>query len=210
MITWIVTHLAKLPIWGIWLAILFSVTCVFVIWDRIDTWRLRHKKGITKFSDRELGDTIREWLDIPSLSFKRLVAESELSFKFLITDNGQRSVNIFRSKKNPSMIQIGAQIPLTPSNQSMNQERWEYLARKLSVEMARLGIEFMFNGEPNQLERIRLLELVIIDDSLTGFYFRQRLFFVIRACILVLIIAKDTFEEIGVIEPVVHKEGSQS
>ena len=57
--------------------------------------------------------------------------------------------------------------------------------------MARFGIEYDFVGEPNKWETIQLIEPVILDDSMTSFYFRSRIMFVVRAIILVREIWKD-------------------
>lgn len=135
---------------------------------------------------------VREWLDIPSLTFKRQDPESGLFFKFLITDNYHRKITIIRWRDNPSIIEIISETIMTEKNpQNVNPLVWQKLASKLSIEMARLGIQFLFNGEHYKFNRIRLIDQIILDDSLTDFYFRQRIIFVLRALVLVNEITKE-------------------
>ncbi len=115
MITWIVTELAKLPIWEIWLAIVFIIGCAFWILNQVSSWREKHKKGFSKLSDKEIERTIREWVDIPGFTFKRLdVDENESYFVFSVTDYDNHPINITRSKKHPHDIMIWADISVAP------------------------------------------------------------------------------------------------
>ena len=206
----IMALLAQVPIYILLLVALGSFCLVFFGINQFHAFRERRKKGIASLNDQEIEDTIRNWVDIQAFSFQRQVAEAQLYFKFLITYNLNRKVTIIRCRDESSVIELITDVTLTPTNQSVNQSVWEKLASKLSVEMARLGIQFKFNGEPNLLERITLIEPIMIDDSLTGFYFRQRVMFVVRAIVLVQQITKETFGELNFSEPNPHKEGSQS
>lgn len=53
------------------------------------------------------------------------------------------------------------------------------------------------NGNPNKLQRIRVTDAVIIDDTLTEFYLRQRIMFVIRALVLIREVVKKNYKEMG-------------
>src|SRR4030042_951898 len=63
VITWIVTHFAKIPIWEIWLAIVFVAACGFWMSNQINAFHERHKKGFSKLTNAEMEDTMRKWLD---------------------------------------------------------------------------------------------------------------------------------------------------
>ena len=199
---------SKLPPPIIFVAAMATFAAIIIIWNQLGIWRERTKKKLSKYSEKELETVIREWVDIPSLSFRRQEPEQTRYFKFLLTDNFNRYVTIIREKSEPSMILILSEMTFPDDKQQLTQANWETLADRLSLELARLGIQFTFNGIPNQLQRIRVTEPVIIDDSLTGFHFRQRVIFVIRALVLAQQVGKDTFKELGITLPVSHKEGS--
>jgi hypothetical protein len=57
--------------WEMWLAILFTIGCAFWIINQLHTWKDKHKKGLSNYSDKEIENIIREWVDTPFLSFKR-------------------------------------------------------------------------------------------------------------------------------------------
>ena len=54
VITWLWTNAAQLPLWAIWLAVIFSIGCAFWLVNQIATWSERNKKGLSKYSDKEL------------------------------------------------------------------------------------------------------------------------------------------------------------
>jgi len=115
---------------------------------------------------------------------------------FIIKDKAERKVNVIREPKNPHIILLMGRVIMTPPpNRTLSGVEWRKLAGKISIEMARLGIEFDFTGGPNPYEIIVLLDPVIIDDSLSNFFFRQRIFFVIRAMILVIEIYRQYLAE---------------
>lgn len=189
--------------WYLIFVSVIAVICLILFGiNQIETWKERHKKRLSQYADKEIEDIIREWVDIPNFSFQRQQFESTLYFKFMITDNFGRIVNIIRNRNNPNMIHIMSGAILTLNKgQSMNQSGWEELAGRLSIEMARLGIQFSFDGVPNRFEGIRLTDSIIIDDSLAGFYFRQRIMFVIRAVVLIANVRNQFLKEKGITEP---------
>ncbi len=90
----------------------------------------------------------------------------------------------------------------------LSQENWELVASRLSVEMARLGIQFLFTGEPNKFQQIMLIEQVILDDSLTDYIFRERVMFVARALVLVKEVVNAASRVTGKpIDSVSHEDG---
>lgn len=201
--------ISKLPSPIIFVAAITTFAAIIIIWNQLGIWRERTKKKLSKYSEKEIEAVIREWIDIPTLSFRRQEPEQDLYFKFLLTDNFGRHINIIRKRNQPSMILIVAEMTFPDSRQQLTQANWQTLADRLSLELARLGIEFIFNGVPNPLQRVRVTEPIIIDDSLTGFHFMQRVMLVIRALVLAQQIGKNTFKELGVTLPTSGKEGSQ-
>jgi len=197
VITWLVTRLEKLPVWQIWLVILFGVGCGFWIMNQATFWRERNKKRISQYTDKELEKVIREWVDIPTIAFIRQEPEQDLYFKFAVKDEYDRFITIIRKRNEPSMILLLSEMTFDDDKQQLTQANWQTLADGLRLELARLGIQFIFNGDPNKLQRIRVTDAVIIDDALTGFYLRQRIMFVIRALVLIREVGKKTYKEMG-------------
>jgi hypothetical protein len=197
VITWLVTRLEKLTVWQIWLVILFGVGCGLWIMNQVTFWRERHKKRISQYTDKELEKVIREWVDIPTLAFIRQEPEQDLYFKFALKDEYDRFITIIRKRNEPSMILLLSEMTFDDDKQKLTQANWQTLADGLRLELARLGIQFIFNGDPNKLQRIRVTDAVIIDDTLTGFYLRQRIMFVIRALVLIREVGKKTYKEMG-------------
>ena len=74
--------------------------------------------------------------------------------------------------------------------------------------MLRLGIQFVMSGQP--FDEILLIEQIPLDNSLTSFYFLQRIFFVVRAAKLIV-----ELTELGLMETLPSEltpdtEGSQT
>jgi len=204
----ILVFFQRLPAYQLLLLIIGTIGLILFVINQYALWKERRKKRLTKLSDKELEQLIREWVDIPAFKFQRQEAVPGVYFAFEVT-LGDLTVHLERQEKEPLVVILAGEVLLqTPPDKTMSEADWERLAGQLSIEMARLGIQFYFNGAPNKWERIRLIESVILDDSLTGFYFRPRVMFVIRALILVLEVAKEFFREIQPNKPVSDKEGS--
>lgn len=198
VITWLVTRLGKLPVWQTWLVILVGVGCTLWIMNQVNVWREQHKKRISQYTDKELERVIREWVDVPTLTFRRQEPEQNLHFKFLLTDNYDRFITIARTRNEPSKLFIMSELAFDDDKKQLTNANWQTLADGIRLELARLGIEFTFNGVPNKLQRIRVTEVVIIDDTLTDFYLRQRIVLVIRAIVLIKEVVKSTRKEMGI------------
>jgi len=162
----------------------------------INQWKqIGKKKKISKLSDKEIEKMIREWVDIPGYVIERIVPETRVIFNFVIKDRSERNVNIIRNTNIPAIIILAGRLKIPTLNRSLDEAKWRKLAGKISIEMARLGIEYVFDGDPNRYEFISLIDPVFLDDSLTDFFFRQRILFVIRAMILVIEITKQYLGE---------------
>lgn len=208
---WVLTRLVSLPAWEIFGAIIVAIGGTLLIVNQVEISFQRHKKKISRYSDKEVEATIREWVDLPSLLVQRKETPDDLLFLFVVTHSGY-ILNILRAKKEPSTISIVANAVL-PLEGLTRQDR-NTVAGRIAVEMARLGIQFWMtyakinNKEVGQTE---VQEIVTLDDSLTPFYFRQRVMFVLRALVLIQQAFGAYLAEKGLPpnEPNPHKEGSQ-
>jgi len=212
VITWVVTHLAKLPLWEVWLAILFCVGCAFWIMNQIALFRERNVKGLTKLSDKELENTIREWVDIPDMTFKRSDSPDSY-FMFTLTDKFNRVIHIARHKKDPHYISIWTDINISSHpalNIELSENDLEKIGVNINLEMARLGIYFSTTGTGTKSIQVRLYNPILLDDSLTAFNFRQQCLFVTRAFVLLMQVLRITLSELGIILPTSEKESSQN
>jgi len=164
----------------------------------INQWAAWKKgKGLSKLSDKELEVMIRDWTDIPGYKFRRESAEPGLFFKFLIEDKYDRGLNIMRYRSFPQGIRLASGMIISQKGKSIPHSDLEKLSDKFSLEMARLGIEFDFDGKPDPLGSIRVSKTVILDDSLTMFRFRQEVAFILRALVLINVVAKQSFGTSG-------------
>lgn len=190
VITWLITKAAQLPLWLIWLAIIFVIVFTLVGVNQVDTWKQRHKKGLMQLSRKELERTIREWVNIPAWSVQPQPLKEGTLFAYVVKHQDLH-VAVVRQAAEPSVIGLASKLTMRSEKTTLSEAQWQRLAGQLSIEMARLGIEWDFVGSPNKYETIRLGEQVILDDAVTGYYFRSRIIFVIRAGILVWEIWKE-------------------
>jgi len=183
-----------------WYLIALSAFAAFglTFWgiNQYAVFRERHKKVLTQLSDKEIEDTIRNWLDITSFSFQRKEAIQGLYFAFEVKHGGL-SVHIERQYKEPDVIILAGELHMNPKETPITLADWEKLGGQISVDMARLGIQWKFVGEDNKWEKVRLLDAVLLDDSSTGFYFRQKIMFVVRSQILVFELFKECLRQVS-------------
>jgi hypothetical protein len=178
------TILKELPLYQLLLLLLAAIGLILLVINQYATWKERRKKKLTKLSDKELEARIREWINIPAWSVQLQPPIDDVSFAYKI--NHQNSfVYVHRHVAEPSVIGLSSKLVMHSTKTELSKYEWERLEGQLSIEMARLGIEWDFVGSPNKWDTIELIEPVILDDSLTSFYFRSRVMFVVRAIILV-------------------------
>ena len=79
---------------------------------------------------------------------------------------------------------------------------------KLSLELARFGVQFSFSDEIDESRYAILIESVPLDDFLTGFNFRQRILFIVRAILCIQVIRTELLREISNAELKPSKEAS--
>ena len=181
----ILAWLEQMPAYLIVLSAIAAIAFGFWGVNQIHASRERRKRGIANLNDQETEKTIRNWLDDPFFTFQRKVDPNSL-FQFVVTDEPGRPVTISRPKLKPTHLELATAITLS------NEHRKKYetlslggkqkIMHDLRIEMARYGISY--NGIDTKLERVELVDIVLLDNSLTEFYFRQRVFFVIRAFVL--------------------------
>jgi hypothetical protein len=138
VITWIVTHLAEIPIWEIWLAVVFMAGCGFWMSNQINAFRERHKKGFSKLTNAEMEDTLRKWVDKRQYSQQK-IEDKESLFYFVATDEQKRHINIKRPGATSNVIQLvlafdEKRISEIPEPGQQN------LRFSIGVEMARFGL----------------------------------------------------------------------
>lgn len=187
VITWIVTHLAQLPIWQIWLAILFSVGCFLWIINQVNTWRERHKRGFATQNNEQIEDTLRKWLDKKQYSLTHIKNDSDL-FCFVATDMQKRPVNVMRPKNEPQVVRLLLVISEEQIEKLSNSQQ-NIVKHAIGLEMARLGIlwnpnpmyayldlfcdnsltESVFIGALNKIRQSAVLASAIAEYLITGF-----------------------------------------
>jgi hypothetical protein len=184
----------KMPWFLIPLSILAAIGCVLFI---VNQWRQRKEKGnISKLSDKKIELLIRDWLDLPGFSVERVPAKLPIKFNFLFIDKHKRSINIVRDTVLPEIIQLLARFVISSNDAPLNESVVNKIAGNIKLEIARLGVEYGFDGTPNPHNSVHFLVPVILDDSLNKFYFRQKIFLLLRAMVLTIEISIQTKEYI--------------
>jgi hypothetical protein len=211
VITWLVAHVTKEPPLFTWVAIVVvvSMLCTVLMVNQIRKMLAEQQKNeirkaqeedrnkLTKLSDQELEDTIRRWVNRPTLTYHLEPTKPGFLFHFLVRDNTGEPCNIMRSAKDPSFIQLESGLELEPGIAVLSAQEKLKVAGKIRLELARMGIQFEFTGVKHPLDTVRLVEMVPLVDSLTDYNFMQRIGFVMRALILTREATTDALNEIG-------------
>jgi len=216
--------LAQLPTYQLILLTVGTIGLVLWVINQIAIWRERHKKKLSKFSDKEIENTIREWIDIPGYTFKRSdMGIDGAYFVFTLTDTEGRPINITRNVKDPHYIQIWSDLLLFPDIPDITegqktpreelkkikqliQDNIDKIGFSLSLEILRLGCHYQFFKEQGIL---RLVTDVYLEDSLDSSDFIRQCLFVTRAMTLVRLIFTATFGGIMLNELTSDKEKPQ-
>lgn len=186
LITWIVSVLAELPLWEIWLAILFSISCAFWLTNEGAVWRERTKKKISKYSDQELYRAVRSWVDKPYFKVQPLNAESAHFIINIEFSNGNFA-QIMRPKDNPDNIEIGSLVRLSKEILDilsvMTESEKIDIKDEIALELVRYGIDYR---GLDSLEKIEIRDSVPIDDFLSEHVLLEDIHFVLRARTLII------------------------
>lgn len=188
---------------------------VIIIINQLDAFFQRRKRGLSKYSDKEIENAIREWIDIPGFTFKRSDAEDEDSFfLFHVVDDCDRPVHIRRSKKASSHILLWSDISIPSKSEEMQiefaQEDLKKLAGALSLEMLRLGCGYELKDFSERGFLFRIYHTIAIDDSLTADTFKDAGAQLMRAFTLVMGIVGLTLQGMGVNVPIFRKASPQT
>lgn len=209
---WILAKIAALPAYQILIVIIIVIAFTFWGINQFAYFRERQKKKLSKYSDKEIENTIREWVNIPRWSVQPLSLEDKaksagVKFGYVIKHDSFH-ITIEGPSDDPFKILLLGGLNMESKKPVLTNPEWERLAGQLSIEMARLGIQWEFIGKPNKLNTIQFFEPVILDDSTTGYDFRSRIMSVVRA----LILAQEVWKEALRLseKPSSDKEGSQS
>ncbi len=190
-VTGIIVWLQRVPWYLVILGVLFMVVLILVGINQYAAFRERHKKGLSKLSDKEIEDTIRNWLDDPGYKFQRKDINNPLFhndrlFHFEVEDDWGRVISIARPRAKPTRLDLASAVTLGAEHkkkyEALNPKDKRDILHNLRAEMARFGV--MFRGMDTTLERIDIGDSVSLDDTLTEFYLKQRILFMIRATFL--------------------------
>lgn len=171
--------LAHLPPYQLLLLALVTIALVLLCMNQVRIFRERGRHGIAELSDERVDKTIRDWLDEPSFQFQRRT-NTECLFQFVVTDEQGRPITVSRTKSKPSQLALTTAITLADEHrqkyETLSDNEKEKITHDLRIEMARYRIGY--SGINRGLERVVLCDVVLLDNALTGFYLRQRIFYV--------------------------------
>jgi hypothetical protein len=152
------------------LLVLGAIALVLFVINQYSLWKERHKKGLSKLSDKEIEDTIRKWLFDPMFKLQPMI-NSKCFFEFEIEDREGKFVTISRTKENPTNILLSSSIILNEDQRNKHSkltlDAQKNFAHLLRIEMARYGIGY--SGIDTELKRISLENIILLDDSLNEF-----------------------------------------
>lgn len=164
------------------LLLLILLTIVLVLWgiNQIGILQERRKRGIGEVSDKEVYEKIRGWLDDPVFTFQRKMSD-ECLFQFVVSEEqGRRPVAVSRTKAKPGQLSLSTAITLGDEHRKkydkLSNKEKDKIVHNLRIEMARYGIGF--SGIDRGLEKGKLSDVVLLDNALTEFYLRRRIFYV--------------------------------
>jgi len=191
-------------------------TFIVILINQLDSFFHRHKKGLSKFTDKEIESSIREWLDIPGFVIQRLdiIDDPEALFSYIVVDGSGRRIGIRRSKKDSHCIGMWADIPIPAESKEMHvkltQDELKKLAGTLTLEMLRLGCSYELSNFSKKGFLFRIYSVIPIDDSLTASIFKSEGAQLARAYTLIIGIMGLTLHGLGINVPMHPKATSKS
>ncbi len=198
---------------GPWIIVIgFALVGIgLLIINQLHTIRARRKKGLANLNDQEIRKTIRDWLDVPYLSIEPKVYPDKF-LHFDVTGKHGIPVTVERLRTDPYRLNLGVKVNWEEEAkvklQNLREPLRSNLINNLRIEMLRLGIQFVMSGQP--FEEIVLIEQIPLDNSLTSFYFLQRIFFVVRAAKLIMELTELGLRETLPSELIPDKKDSQT
>ena len=203
VITWILTSIAQVPLWQVWLAILFSIGWTVWVVILIRDWKERHKKKLTQLSNKELEALIWEWLKISAWKVSPQPLQDATLFAYQV-EFQDKLITIVRESHQPDIISLISVFTMPSEKEGLSEAERNRLGGQLNIEFARLGIQWNYVETP---DTVRLIESIILDDSMTPYYFRSRIMFIVRANILAYELWKEAIRSLKQSTP--DKKGSR-
>jgi hypothetical protein len=123
---------------------------------------------------------------VPNIKVERKPPQANDYFRFTVSPpNSPYSADVAREKDKPSLIMAAGGMNFGNVISDLPGDKRNQLISILSMEMARLGVEFRFHGEKNEFENLAVAAPIALVDGLTGYDLVQRVGMVIRALILI-------------------------
>ena len=120
------------------LLLLGIIVLVFGGMNQYAGWKERHKKGFSTLGNESMEAMLRQWLDKRGYFSNHQTSEKDL-FRFVVTDDQKRPVNINRPKNNPTVIRL--LLALSEDDLSKIPAEQQIILRfRIGVEMARFGL----------------------------------------------------------------------
>lgn len=165
-----------------------SITTFAVILTGINQIKvLREQKRLSKYSDKELEDTIRKWIDKPYYKIQRREINDRLFSYNVEPIEGEGLVEVARFPKDRSQLHIGVQITVpievTSFLSALPEPLRSNMIDDLGMELTRFGIRFDLLTQPFKVLNIE--DIVNIDDGLNEFHFLEHVTFVFKALAMV-------------------------
>ena len=148
--------------------------------NQYETLKERHKKKLTQLSDKELESLVWEWLKISAWKVNPEPLEDKTIFAYHVQFQNI-PIDIVRESHQPDIISLISVFTMPSEKEGLSEAERNRLWGQLRIEFARLGIQWDYVKTP---DTVRLIESIILEDSITSYYFRSRIMFVIRANIL--------------------------
>lgn len=164
------------------LALAAIATPGVMAWTKLQVdslWRLRRQ------TLQKSEKIIRAWLNHTRLSVAN--SPSPESYYRLLVSLDARHVSVYRQKSDPEMVGIGINLNIPEATHeimdAITSNSASTLIRDLRMELIRLGIQY--SGLQHPLRKISFLDEIVFDQNLTRPAFLDKVFFMIRAQILV-------------------------
>lgn len=139
-------------------------------------------------TNKEIEDTLREWIYELGWSLKKEKPNNDAYFIFNVEDPKGRVVNIARFKEFSSVIVVGAYIKmedeLFKKFQALEKRKRIKLVYELRLEIMKLG--FQYDGLKDPPTDIKLFHAFVYNRSLTSFEFTNKIHLVNSATGVVL------------------------
>ncbi len=205
--------LQQIPWYLIALSIIATAVLIIVGINQFETWRERHKKRFSQFTDTEIEESVYKWIDIPEFPHERIaVKKDEAFFGFRIIDQAERHVYILRMREQPHFLLFEGEVPILPPpeiREKLGESGIKILANEIGLELLRLGYGHEFVPISSGF-CVRIVNSVFIDDSLNETTFRHQGAQMSRAIALVIGIVASTWQGLGFDVPAYYEKKSNA